>query len=304
MTKPIDHILVPTDFSEHAEHALLYAASLGERFGATIHLAHVVTLGDVDKDEEQTEFPDIDAHLERADLAAREKRDAGVDHGGMASAQVERVVLRSVNPHEGIIKYAEEKAIDLIVIALRGRSPMSAMVMGSVTERVIRYAPCPVLVVEQGDRDFVDPETAAVRIEKVAVAHDLSENADRALAFAVHQLRPYRPEIHLLHVVEMKLPQPYLDVGVSYSFDVNDRAAERIVEELRERADAVVPEDWTVVCHLDQGKPHKEVIEMAGQAKADLLVVGSESNRTLAERIAGGTSERMVRHAPCPTLIA
>ena len=304
MTTSLERILVPTDFSDHAQHALLYAASLGERFGATLHLVHAVTLEAVGDEDPLAQFPDVDAHLEKADAAARTRLDVGVDHGGLASATVVRKVLQSVNPHEGIVRYAEEQAVDLIVIALKGKSPLSYMVMGSVTEKVIQFAPCPVLVVERGDRDFVDPDTAAVQLSKVVVGDNLSDNAAAALAFAVDKLAPYAPEIHLVHALEGGVPEATLDTGVSYSFEVGDNAQQRLEKVLRGRAAAVVPEDWTVECHFVRGKPHNVVTEAAAKLQADLLVVGREARRTLSERVAGGTSERMVRHAPCPTLIA
>jgi nucleotide-binding universal stress UspA family protein len=303
MTTPLRHILVPTDFSDAAEHALLYAASLGERYGATIHVIHVVTLQDVDRSDD-TNFPDMAPYLDRADAAARQALDAGAEHGGEAEATVVKEVLRSVNPHEAIIEYAGDKAIDLVVIAMRGRSRLSYMLLGSVTERVVRYAPCPVLVVEKGDRDFVDPATGAVNVNKVVIAHDLSDRAQRALTYTVERMAPYEPELHLVHVVESDVPSAYADVGVQSSFSGIPDLKQRLEQALGNRAADVAPEGWKVVCHVTEGKVHKKVNGYAADQRADLLVVGSESRRSLAERLVGGTAEQIIRHAPCPTLIA
>jgi nucleotide-binding universal stress UspA family protein len=304
MNAPIDHILVPTDFSEHSQHALVYAASLGERYGATIHLVHAMTLEDTGDTDRATQFPDLQPFLDRADQAARQKLDAGVDHGGMAEATVVQKVVQSVNPHEGIITYASEHGIDLIVIALKGKSPLSYMVMGSVTERVIRYAPCPVLVVEEGDRDFVDPASGRVQLRKMAVAHDLGDQSQAAMAYAVQKLLPYAPEVHVIHAVESQVPSAYVAAGVTKAFKVNPQMKETLSGLMVDRADQAVPADWTTEAHVVEGKPHLVVTAEAERLEADLLVVGRESNRSLSERLVGGTSERMVRHAPCPTLIA
>lgn len=303
MTVPIRHILVPTDFSDAAEHALLYAASLGERFGATIHMTHVVTLHDIDRSDDEA-FPDLVPFLDRADAAARQAMDAGAEDGGAATATVVKEVLRSVNAYEAIIEYAGDKGVDLIVIAMRGRSKLSYMLLGSVTERVVRYAPCPVLVVEKGDRDFVDPATGAVGLGKVVVAHDFGDRAQRALEYAVDKLGPYAPELHLVHVVESDVPPAYAKIGVESMFEAVPDLRERLAQELRNRAADVVPEGWKVVCHVGEGKVQKVINGYTDAQEAHLLVVGSESNRTLAERIVGGTAEQIVRHAPCPTLIA
>ncbi len=305
MSDVIEHILVPTDFSAPADHALLYAASLGERFGATIHLVHVVTASDVHADGSTDDFPDLEAFLEKADLAARAKLDAGVDHRGMAEATVERVVQRSVNPHEGIVRYAEEHPIDLLVIALHGNSPLSQAVTGSVAEKVIRYAPCPVLVVERGDRDFVDPDTGAVQLDRVVVADDLGDSAAGALAFAVARFAPYAPEVHLVNTVQMKAPRATAESGgISYAYEVNPRQKDKLKGELVSRAEGVVPADWSLVTEVIQGNPIKAIAAYAADVQADLLIIGRETNRTFKEKLVGGTSELFVRHAPCPTLIA
>lgn len=297
-------IIVPTDFSEHSEHSLLYAASLGERFGATIHLLHVVTLHGYEGEKDTSSFPDMEPLLERADKVARDRLDAGALHGGTAEAKVVKALTRAVSPAEAIVEYAERKAADMIVVATRGNTGLAHILLGSVTERVIRYAPCPVLAVERGDRDFVDPVTGAVNLKKVVVADDFSDNAAHALEFAVAHLRPYKPEIHLIHTVQTEVPPAYAFAGIDSIFQLNPDLEKKLGKMLDERPKNIVPEDWNVVCEIREGKPHKIVDDYAAEVEADLLVVGRESKIELAERFLGGTSERIVRHAPCPTLVA
>ncbi len=303
MSVPIRNILVPTDFSPHAEHALLYAASLGERFGATIHLVHVTTLHSMERDDETGRFPDIEPFLDRADRAAREALDAGVAHGGEAEATVVTEIVRSVNAYEAIIDYAADRDIDIIVIAMRGRSELAYLLLGSVSERVMRYAPCPVLVVERGDRDFVDPATGAVQLKRVVMAHDLSDHAQAALRYLVDQWGPYDPELHLVHALDVELPAAYVAAGIADDVQINPRIGDKITGALEERAGEVVPPEWTVRCAVRRGKPHRVVTAYAAEVEADLLAVGTDTRHDLGERLVGGTSVRIVRHAPCPTLI-
>jgi len=300
----LQNIVVPTDFSEHSDHALLYAASLGERFGATIHLLHVITLHGYEGDMDAARFPDMAPLLERADKVARERLDAGALHGGAAEAKVIKALTRSISPAEAIVDYAERKSADMIVVATRGNSGLAYILLGSVTERVIRYAPCPVLAVEKGDRDYVDPDTGVVNLKKVVIADDFSENASNALRYAVAHLRPYKPELHLVHTVETEVPPAYAFAGIDSIFQLNPDLEEKLAKMLDDRPKEIVPEGWNVVCHLGEGKPHKVVDEYAAKVEADLLIVGRESKTELAERFLGGTSERIVRHAPCPTLVA
>lgn len=304
MPTRISNILVPTDFSEHADHALHYAASLGERFGATIHVVHVNTLHDYRGEAADLAFPDLGPFLERADRAARAQLDAGVDHGGLAEASVTKALLRSVNAHDAIVEYAKNKGVDIIVLATRGRTGLSYALLGSVAERVVRHAPCPVLAVSKGDRDFVDPDSGAVRLETVVLAHDLTDKGQRALEYVVNHLRPYKPRIHLLHAIELEVPVIYSQVGVDSILEMYPDIATDLCGLLEEQAKHVVPEGLEVTCAAVEGKPHKVVADYARDHEADLLVVAAESKITLSERVVGGMAERILRHSPCPTLVA
>jgi nucleotide-binding universal stress UspA family protein len=304
MATAIESILVPTDFSEQAEHALHYAASLGERFGATIHLVHVNTLHGYPGQAELPAFPDLTPYLERADRAARRQLDAGVDHGGLAEATVVKALLRAASAEDAIVEYARSKGVDLVIMPTHGRTGVAHALVGSVAERVVRLSPCPVLAVRKGDRDFVDPETGAVRIGTVVLAHDLSENAWRALRYVVDHLRPYRPTIHLLHAIDLEVPAIYARVGVDSILEMYPDVRRDLRGLLEERARHVVPEGLEVVSAAVEGKPHKVAAEYARSREADLLVVAAETKTTGGERVVGGTAERIFRHAPCPTLIA
>jgi nucleotide-binding universal stress UspA family protein len=297
------HILVPTDFSEHSQHALRYAASLGERFGATLHVLHVVTLHGYEGDRQVTDIPDMTPLLEAADKAARAHLDAGAVHGGEAEATVVKAVERGVNAWDPILGYARDKPIDLIVMAMHSGSRLARFLIGSVTERVLRFAPCPVLVLEKGDRDFVDPATMAVRLERAVVADDLSDKTARALSFAVTWLEAYRPEIHLVHSVELEVPSPYLMAGASSVFTVDRELKGRIERMVRERATGTIPDGWVVKTGVLEGRPHLTVPAYAAEVEADLMVMAGESHIDLGERVLGGTVERIARHAPCPMLV-
>jgi len=296
-------ILVPTDFSEDSENAQRYAASLGERYGASLHLLHVVTPHDLVGSRDVTELPDMGTMLVAADKAARERMDAGVAHGGDAEATVVRKVVRGVNAWEEIVGYAKSESIDMVIMAMGSGPAFARYLVGSVTEKVLRYAPCPVLVVEKGDRDFVDPDTLAVTLQRVVVADDLSDKTTTALSWAVERLRPYRPEVHMVHAVEFEVPTPYLMGGVRSVFTLDPSLSERVGGLLRERASEALPEGWTVVAEVREGRPHIVVPQYAAEIEADLLVVAGESQIDLGERVMGGTVERIARHAPCPMLV-
>ena len=201
------------------------------------------------------------------------------------------------------IGYAASEAIDMVIMAMGTGPRFARYLVGSVTEKVLRFAPCPVLVVERGDRDFVDPDTLAVTLERVVVADDLSDKTMTALSWAVERLRPYGPEIHMVHAVEFEVPTPYLMGGVRSVFTLDSSLSERVGGLLRDRASEAIPEEWTVVVDVREGRPLTVVPQYASEIGADLLVVAGESHIDLGERVMGGTVERIARHAPCPMLV-
>jgi nucleotide-binding universal stress UspA family protein len=146
-------ILVPTDFSECSDAALKYGRELSAAFGASLHILHVVQdpytqpwaaeafpapLGDLlDQWEQQA------ADRIRQALPA-DVRDAIT------------VATRIGSPFFEIVRYAQEQQIDLIVIGTHGRGPLGHMLLGSVAEKVVRKAPCPVMTVRHPQHDFVN----------------------------------------------------------------------------------------------------------------------------------------------------
>lgn len=146
-------ILVPLDFSDTAKKALQYAVPFGAAFDAEVRLLHVIQpysvpieLGYLPPEwaESQQRFVDV-AREELDKLCTREV-------GGRARAQVE---VREGVPWQEIIAAAHDNHADLIILATHGRTGLSHVLLGSVAERVVRHAPCPVLVVREPERDFV-----------------------------------------------------------------------------------------------------------------------------------------------------
>jgi nucleotide-binding universal stress UspA family protein len=139
-------ILVPTDFSEHAEAALAYAAGLAGPLDATIHLLHVIALTATGMPELGVVYSSMD--VEAATLAAQRKLDE------LAARYRDRVALGPTRVEIGdarlaIDQVAELLGADLIVMGTHGRSGLRRMLMGSVAESVVRTAPCPVLSVRR-----------------------------------------------------------------------------------------------------------------------------------------------------------
>ena len=153
----LEKILVPTDFSEHSEHAAAYAVELARQYGANeIHCIHV---SDIPADLLATSAYYMTGPSEQFVEQVREEGRKGLDafvKKNFKDVPVKAVFLEG-RPFVEIIRYARENEIDLIVISTHGRSALKHALFGNVAEKVVRKAPCPVLVVKQEERDFVLP---------------------------------------------------------------------------------------------------------------------------------------------------
>lgn len=138
------NILVPTDLSEGAEEALDYACELARQFGATVHLLHVIgipTLGVPELGVAMTSTV-IDQMIRENQSALEELADRK-----RGAATFGQVLLRTGDARDLINQTAKDLAADLIVMGTHGRRGVTRALLGSVTETVVRSAPCPVLTV-------------------------------------------------------------------------------------------------------------------------------------------------------------
>jgi len=161
----IKKILVPTDFSEPSDAALTYGRELAGRFDATVHVLHVtqsIYLQALGAESFAAMAPQLEAEIEET---ARKQLDQLLIDSDKSGPPTKSALVISSAPALAIVDYAIENNIDLIVMGTHGRRALAHMVMGSVAERVVRTAPCPVLTVRHPEHEFVRPDAL------VAVAH-------------------------------------------------------------------------------------------------------------------------------------
>lgn len=150
----IKKILVPTDLSEYARHALTYASELASTHGAVLHLLYVVdtewlvTYGGVALSYHEGTI--LDRIKEEGEKGLQQLRRE------IKGIEIETTVVIG-SPHVEIVRFSRENDIDLIVIATHGRTGLSHVLLGSVAERVVQMAPCPVLIVKHPEHEFVLP---------------------------------------------------------------------------------------------------------------------------------------------------
>lgn len=282
----IERILCPTDFSEISSRALQHAIALASRFEAQLSLVHVVP---------SAVSPTGGAYFP----ATREmRRQAGEELRGFAALAVQALVrvetdLREGEPWREIQAAAEQLPADLVVMGTHGRGGFENLLLGSVAERVMRRAPCPVLTVGEAA-----PEGAPGMFGRILCAADLSESSASTVAFALSLAAEHQAELTLLHVLE----------GLHLYEDAPELLPLRrnLEEVARGQLAAAVPPDareWCTVHELvTLGRAHREILRVAVEKQADLIVMGTHGHGPMGRMLFGSTSNSVVRAAHCPVL--
>jgi nucleotide-binding universal stress UspA family protein len=156
----ISRILVATDVSPGSETALDYGRELARTFGAQLDLLHVVDdvaaqLIMAGRTWGGSDFVDLQRDLE---AAAASQLDDALREDDRRELRARATVRTHTGPAQGIVTYAADTGADLIVIGTHGRGGVSHLLLGSIAERVVRTAPCPVLTVRHPEREFVRPD--------------------------------------------------------------------------------------------------------------------------------------------------
>ena len=154
----LKQIVVATDFGEAAKAALNYGRELARTFGASLDVLHVcdnVIARGLGVDGFTVDYTTLQREL---DAAARKQLDALLDEEDRTMLHAKPVLVTSSTPAGAIVEHAQRSNADLILMGTHGRGAVAHLLMGSVAERVVRVAPCPVLTVRHPEREFLLPD--------------------------------------------------------------------------------------------------------------------------------------------------
>jgi len=284
-------ILCPTDFSPGSHHAMLQAARLAREADAELVLAHAWHLPPVAYAE--LAFP-ADAVQSMLDDAERRLAESAAEVRRLDIPRVTTQLLTGV-PWDQIVELLRrDPAFGIAVLGTRGRSGLDRVLLGSVAEKVVRHAPCPVLTVP--DRGQVSG------FKDILCPVDFSESSRNAVALAAEIAASRGSRITLLHVIELP---------IAYS---GEPPIEGLLADLDKRAAALL-EEWArslgaklsqpVVTRSRIGYPGAQILSVLDKdATFDLVVMGSHGRTGLRRMLLGSVAEKVVRHACCPVLVA
>lgn len=303
----VTRILCPIDFSEASRHALDQAVVVAQFFNARITVLHVHSqpylpvpaygmLTDVGT---LTLSPDDTERLRRdVEQFAAPARGAGVRVS---------VAIEPGMPVAHILATAKVLPADLIVIGTHGMAGFERLVLGSVTEKVLRKASCPVLTVPPRVEG-----SAAVPFKHIVCAVDFSEASLKALTTALALAQEADAELTLVHVLEWPAPATASamqaaapELGISGAFDLEGYRTVLEAEaatRLKELLPAGVQQWCTPKTRILHGKPWAEILAAASAGHADLIVLGVRGRNPIDVMLFGSTANQLVRRATCPVL--
>jgi nucleotide-binding universal stress UspA family protein len=287
----IESILCPVDFSEFSVNAYEYAQSLAWHYKANLFLQHVLY------SLKPFEFWNVssDAYEEIC-----RKRRADVEQ--RLQEFVKRHTRTQIRPQciaqdgsvtDLILSLAEAQAVSLIVMGTHGLRGIDRLMLGSVTERVLRRARCPVLVVRRPAHHVASSvhDAEPVHLRKMLLCADFSDHAQRASKYALSMAKEYGAELTLLHVLE--------DIPRSTDFQ---SATEKLVKQLEDFIAPKAREECIVKMMVRIGKPYQQIIQLALEAQSDLVIMGVRGRGALDTALFGSTTYRVIQLGPCPVL--
>ncbi|MCK5833867.1 universal stress protein [bacterium] len=149
----ISNILMPTDFSEQSKAAVNYAVDLARKYHAKLHIIHVFDENVFDPAFFSTSDENAEKYFKKVREGFEAEVDALFENHDTSGINI-ITVLANGSAFAEIIKYAKANSTDLIVMGTHGRSGLSTILLGNVTEKVVHKAPCPVLTVRHPDYEF------------------------------------------------------------------------------------------------------------------------------------------------------
>jgi nucleotide-binding universal stress UspA family protein len=297
---PFRNILFPTDFTAHARAALKYAAAFAREGHGRVVLfsvqsakvpANLLTLPERIFEEQENKWL-LQVRSDVRDLLADPLFDG---------LEVEPVIVEG-EPAPEIAKAVRDYEIDLVTVVTHGRKGLSRALWGSTAEEIIAEAPCPVLTIRPPQHDFVEHRNGVseVRLNRVLLTTNFRPSSVGATQVATQLANQSGAELHAVYVIGDYLEQ------ISVMFPEGGlNALTRLRKYVQERMGQLSRSDGArAITHIAEGRPYEEIVRLAADKDADLIVIGTSVHASLfgGTPVLGPEIERVVRNAPCPVL--
>ncbi|MEN8689886.1 MAG: universal stress protein [Desulfobacterales bacterium] len=297
------NVLCTTDLSDFSNMSVYYGAALARVFEATLHLCHVIDLPIVSVHGEAFTYP--------PDYAQTLKEDALRQ---MDTLMTPLQVKWAPHVEMGAIAHSVSDLVgmtqaDLVISASHGRSGLKRLLLGSVTEQLLRSIRCPFLVVtapEKRDDDLAEKKITRDTVEnfglkKILVGSDFSQDSANAVTYGFSLAQDFQSELHLVHVVE---PFAYSDALMPDPMTAEVQTDLNAL--LTGRLESLVPAEARNWCEVKTsclaGMPYEELVKYAVLHAVDLIILGIRGRGLVETLLLGSTTDRVIRRVSCPVL--
>jgi nucleotide-binding universal stress UspA family protein len=241
--------------------------------------------------------PVVLTELEREQLVAALNEYVAADRTASGVA-IDTILDESIDVPGAILSYAASTRADLLALGTHGRSGFQRLVLGSIAEKVLRRASCPVLIVPPHASDAVPRQP--VSIQHILCPIDFSPGSTRALEYAVALAQETRARLMLLYVVELPVdvlepPNPAL---INYRATCFEQARAQMTKAVR----AATAQGVSAANLVVEGRAYRQILQAAAEQHADLIVMGVQGRGALDMLFLGSTTNHVVRAAACPVL--
>jgi nucleotide-binding universal stress UspA family protein len=290
----IRKVLVPVDFSAPSLRAVQFALPLVAKFGASPHVVHVFHA-----DSPFTGLVGMPFVLPEGDISRSVNRRLN-DVAKKYSIELPRENIHALRgkPFDEICRLARDLDIDLIIIATRGNTGLKHLILGSTAEHVVRYSPCPVLVVRHIERS-----RAVAGFRKILVPTDFSDCSMKGLVYAKALAKQFKSKLVLLNSLHF---QYYLASDEYARYDMPRLLQYGETSAREQMHDLVETTDWDgleVEMSLQSGHPGQQICDRAKDSAVDLIVTSTHGTTGFKHLLLGSVAEYVVRHADCPVLV-
>jgi len=288
-------IICPVDLSDSSVRAFAHAAAIAQWYDAQLTVLHVVpTFEPIQMRGDLGDPVRVITPMPREQVLEEMSRTLNL----AAVSPRATPIAEAGDPQSTIIDQAISKKADLIVMGTHGRRGFKRLLLGSVTEAVLREAPCPVLTVPQAPASVSE----AVTFKRILCPIDFSPSALQALGFALDLARQADGRVTLLHVVEWLAEE---EPRASTHFSVPEYRR-YMVEDAQERLRNLVADESRTWVEIDDlvvfGRAHREILRSAETKPADLIVMGAQGRGGIGLALFGSTTQQVLRGAICPVL--
>lgn len=288
-------ILCATDLSTFSNTAVYYGAALARIFEARVHLCHVIDLPIVSVHGEAFSYPpDYLESLQESGHQQLKKLveplsvdwEAHVETGAVARA---------------IVELSEAIGADLVIAATHGRSGLKRLLLGSVSEQLIRIVRCPFLIITPPEKRMSHKTIDGFAVKRIMVGCDFSRDSTRAVEYGFSLAQEFQAALHLVHVIEpfaykdALMPDP-LTAKVQTDLDAH----------LKNKLEILIPKETRNWCDVTTdclaGRPFEELVKYAVLHAVDFIILGIRGHGLVESFLLGSTTDRVIRRATCPVL--